>query len=547
MIALAFEILGGLALFLLAMEMMTNGLKNFAGHHLRHLLGQWTRTPLRGVAAGVLITGLVQSSSAVTVATIGFVNAGLLNLTQSLGVVFGANVGTTMTGWLVSIVGFGFKIEAFALPILALGVAMKLIAPDIRYKSLGQAIAGFALFFLGLSLLKESLDGVTAGLGGDALFSRDYGLPVFIVMGFLATLLTQSSSAALAMILTAAAGNLLALDNAAAAVIGANLGTTSTAAISVLKATANARRLALGHIIFNALTGLLALLILPAMLWLVALMAAALDLEANPVMSLALFHSLFNILGALLMLPLTGQLAKFLKRRFRGPEQDNSEPRYLDNTLVNTPDLALSASRLETKRLFGITGIVLKASLDQEKLRPEQLQFQVSSAQRLSDVITDYISKVRTSPMQEETVTAMATNVRTCRYLAESASLAPDLFMLRSGYRGNAPARLSSAVDEYLARVRELIIGDPSDTDTTIHAAEEYQRLKSTVLTMMVQQALSAEAGSQLLDLMSSAKRLCEQWGKARISFAETGITPPEVNPPGKERPPSAPETGKTE
>jgi phosphate:Na+ symporter len=343
MIATALEILGGLALFLLAMEMMTDGLKDFAGQQLRHLLGQWTRTPLRGLAAGVLITGIVQSSSAVTVATIGFVNAGLLSLTQSLGVIFGANVGTTMTGWLVSLVGFGFKIEAFALPILALGVALKLVARSFRYRSLGQAIAGFALFFLGLSLLKESLDGLTAGLGGETLLSRDYGLPAFILIGFLATLLTQSSSAALAMILTAAAGNLLTLESAAAAVVGANLGTTSTAAISVIKATANARRLALGHILFNVITGLIALLVLPGMLWLVALLADAMDLDANPALSLALFHTLFNVLGALIMLPLIGKIAQGLNRLFRSREADQAEPRYLDSTLINTPDLALSA------------------------------------------------------------------------------------------------------------------------------------------------------------------------------------------------------------
>jgi len=542
MIASAFEILGGLALFLLAMEMMTDGLKNFAGHHLKHLLGQWTRTPLRGLAAGVLITGIVQSSSAVTVATIGFVNAGLLNLTQSLGVVFGANVGTTMTGWLVSLVGFGFKIEAFALPILALGVTMKLAASAPRYKSLGQAIAGFALFFLGLSLLKESLDGLTAGLGGDVLFSRDYGLPVFIAIGFLATVLTQSSSAALAMILTAAAGNLLALESAAAAVIGANLGTTSTAAISVIKATANARRLALGHILFNVLTGLLALLILPAMLWMVALMADAMELEANPAISLALFHTLFNVLGALIMLPLTGRMARFLNRLFRAREEDNAEPRHLDNTLINTPDLALSASQLEIKRLFGITGILLKASLEQEELRPDQLISQSDSAQRLSAAIIDYISKVRAGSIQKETVTALAANVRTCRYLAEASTLAPDLLMLRTWYRANAPARLSSAIDQYLTAVRNLITGSTPGQAMAASAAEEYQSLKSTVLTMMVQQAVTAETGGQLLDVMSSVKRLCEQWNKAQTTFTTSEITPPET-----ETPPLTLETGKTE
>jgi phosphate:Na+ symporter len=547
MIASAFEILGGLALFLLAMEMMTDGLKNFAGHQLKHLLGHWTRTPLRGLAAGVLITGIVQSSSAVTVATIGFVNAGLLTLTQSLAVVFGANVGTTMTGWLVSIVGFGFKIEAFALPILALGVTMKLAASAPRYKSLGQAIAGFALFFLGLSLLKESLDGLTAGLGGDALFSNDYGLPVFMVIGFLATVLTQSSSAALAMILTAAAGNLLALESAAAAVIGANLGTTSTAAISVLKATANARRLALGHILFNVVTGLLALLILPAMLWTVALLADAMDLEANPAMSLALFHTLFNVLGALIMLPLTARMARFLNRLFRAREEDNAEPRHLDSTLINTPDLALSASQLELKRLFGITGILLKASLEQKELRPEPLISQSDSAQRLSAAITDYIAKVRAGSMQEATVTALTANVRTCRYLAEAASLAPDLLTLRTRYQTHSPARLRSAIDSYLEAVRDLINGGIPGQGTAASAAQEYQSLKSTVLTMMVQQSVTAETGGQLLDVMSSVKRLCEQWSKAQTALTNAGITPTEINPPETETLPSIPETGKTE
>ncbi|MBC7183786.1 MAG: Na/Pi cotransporter family protein, partial [Marinobacter sp.] len=267
MTASIFQILGGLALFLLAMEMMTNGLKSAAGHHLRHMLGHWTRTPLRGLASGFLITGLVQSSGAVTVATIGFVNAGLLSLSQSLGVVFGSNIGTTMTGWLVSLVGVGFNIEAVALPILTAGVGLKLVSGNSRTKAFGEALAGFALFFLGLSILKSSLESLTGGLDNSILLQNDYGLPAFILIGFLATVLTQSSSAALAIVITAAAGGLIAFDNAAAAVIGANLGSTSTAAISALKATANARRLAIGHILFNVVTGIIALTILPVMLW----------------------------------------------------------------------------------------------------------------------------------------------------------------------------------------------------------------------------------------------------------------------------------------
>ena len=247
---------GGLAIFLLAMLMMTEGLTVFAGGGLRQLLSRWTSTPLSGIAAGILVTGLVQSSSAVTVATIGFVNAGVLTLRQALGVIFGTNVGTTMTAWMVSLLGFGFKIESFALPILTLGVILRLVASRRRWKGIGKALTGFGLFFLGLAILKEAFAGLaniySAEVAGGAMAG---GMVAFLLVGFIATVLTQSSSTAIAIILTAAAGGVVGLDTAAATVIGANLGTISTAAVAVFKATPAAKRLALGHIFFNVLTG----------------------------------------------------------------------------------------------------------------------------------------------------------------------------------------------------------------------------------------------------------------------------------------------------
>lgn len=161
--------LGGLGLFLLAMAMMTDGLKAAAGHRLRLLLARWTATPLRGAGSGALMTALVQSSSAVTVATIGFVNAGVLSLAGALAVVFGANVGTTMTGWLVSITGFGFKIEALALPLVAVGSGLRLLARRAGLKGLGDALLGFGLFFLGLAFLKEGFGGFGAAFDLQAL------------------------------------------------------------------------------------------------------------------------------------------------------------------------------------------------------------------------------------------------------------------------------------------------------------------------------------------------------------------------------------------
>jgi phosphate:Na+ symporter len=321
---------GGLALFLFAMLLMTEGLKAFGGSGLKRLLGQWTSSPARGVAAGFLVTALVQSSSAVTVATIGFVNAGVLTLRQALGVIFGTNVGTTMTGWLVSLVGFGFKIESFALPLLALGVALRLTAAGKRAQGLGDALAGFGLFFLGLALLKDAFAGLAASYGAGAAAGLAGGWPAALAVGFVATVLTQSSSAAIAIILTAASGGMASLADAAAAVIGANLGTTSTAAFAALKATAAARRLALGHIAFNLITGVVAVALLPALLVAVRQLADVLDLERNPAIVLALFHTVFNVFGVVLLLPLSSRLAAGLERLFRSTEDDLARPQHLD-------------------------------------------------------------------------------------------------------------------------------------------------------------------------------------------------------------------------
>lgn len=515
MIASAFQILGGLALFMLAMEMMTNGLKNAAGHHLRHLLGTWTKTPLRGLMAGFTITGIVQHSGAVTVATIGFVNAGLLTLAQSLAVIFGSNIGTTMTGWLVSLVGFGFNVEAIALPLLAAGVGTKLISRNPRNQFLGEALAGFALFFLGLSILKTALESVAGGFTDGGIISPDYGLPTYMTIGLLATVLTQSSSAALAIVLTAAAGGLISLDNAAAAVIGANLGSTSTAALSALKATANARRLAVGHILFNVLTGTIALLILPVMLWFVALMTDWLNLEANPAISLALFHTLFNVLGALCMLPFTRPFARFLGRLFRSKEEDNAEPRYLDNTLITTPELAIGAVDQEMKRLIGHSRGLLRVCLDRESLAETDIQPKVEAIRNLNQAITDYISRLRAEKMSLAVVDALTISIRTCRYLAEATALAPRLITLRALRQRTEFAEQADALEQYLETIRALVASEGPAPEHLAEAEATYQRLKNSTLQMMVRRDFTPGLVDQALDVLSAVRRLNDQWSKA--------------------------------
>ena len=333
---------GGLGLFLLGMTMMTDGLKLAAGPALERVLTRATRTRWHALTSGALMTAVVQSSSAVTVAAIGFVNAGLMRLAPALWVLFGANVGTTMTGWIVALVGLKFKIGALALTLIGVGVVARLTGAGERRGALGSAVAGLGLLFLGIAMLQEAFVGVAASVelpdGRGVL-----GTVAQVGVGALLTVLMQSSSASMTVALTAAQGGLMTPEGAAAMVIGANIGTTFKAMLAAIGATPNARRAAAAHVIFNVLTGLVALALLPWLVGAIAAGRAALGLASDPAIRLALFHTIFNVLGVLLMWPLAGALTRWLQQRFRAAEEDEAQPQHLDDTVLAVPTLALDA------------------------------------------------------------------------------------------------------------------------------------------------------------------------------------------------------------
>ncbi len=511
--------LGGLALFLLAMQMMTDGLKIFAGGGLRKLLARWTSTPLRGVLSGVLVTGLVQSSSAVTVATIGFVNAGILSLRQALGVVFGTNIGTTITSWLVSLVGGGFKIDAFAMPILTVGVALGLTAPGKKYKGLGAALAGFGLFFLGLSILKDAFSGMAEAYGAGV--ADGGGLPAFFIIGFIATLLTQSSSAAIAIILTAVGGGVIGIEPAAGAIIGASLGTTTTAAFAVIKATSNAKRLALGHILFNVITGAVALLLLPLLMLLISNLSEWLDLEKNPIVTLALFHTTFKILGVTLLLPFTGKFAGLLERAFRSAEEDLGKPRHLDSTLSTTPTLAVSALQAELRRLRDIVTQISSVALLGTVKSADDIERQSESVRHLGEAIVKFVAGVRTEKMAEEVGNDLTQGLQIWRYLDQSARLAPYAYALRQDLAALEYSEAKSGIEAVLENAIEYIsLQQQADSAHEAFSLrlelyegfeETYEKAKTGLLTAAVGRNVSITRTESLLDNLSMTRRLVQQ------------------------------------
>jgi phosphate:Na+ symporter len=462
---------GGLGLFLLAVNMITDGLKLAAGHTLRGLLGKWTRSPAHGVLTGISITAIVQSSSAVTVATIGFVNAGLLNTYQALGVVYGANLGTTMTGWLVAIVGFKIEVEVFALPMIGIGMLLRLTGGDSRRAQLGLALAGFGLFFIGIDVLKEAFEGLAAAIDLQKLTVDGVrAVLLFLGIGFLMTVLTQSSSAAIAITLTAVAGGLVGLYAAAAMVIGANVGTTSTAGLAVIGATPNAKRVAAAHVIFNVATGMVALLILPLLVWVVQSTGKIVGLEGIPAVTLALFHTTFNILGVLLMLPVSRWLARSLDQRFVTLEEIEGRPQYLDKTIAVSPMLAINALALELSRIAGIARRMAMEVLSAESGPGKRLVSDHVAAKKLTDAVAAFIALLGKESLTGEVAQQLSKVLRAEQHLLACMDQALVVARAQTGLESVDDPELVDLVSRFRYEVVHLI-------ELTDHEAEGFSMI----------------------------------------------------------------------
>ncbi len=353
-------IIGGIGLFLLGMILMTEGLKSLAGDALRGILERFVRGPCSGLFWGTGITALVQSSSATTLMTIGFVSAGLLTFSQSIGVILGANLGTTSTGWIVSTVGLKFSMSAVALPLIGIGALLRLVG-GARLAQAGIALAGFGLIFVGIDTLQAGMAGLAeridpAGFPGMTLL----GIPALIVIGAVMTIVMQSSSAAVATTLAALYTGAISIEQAAVLVIGQNIGTTVKALLASIGASVPARRTAATHILFNLVTGLIALLLLPLFLRLMYLVAEYAEGDPGAV-SLAAFHTAFNIVGVLVFLPMIGPVSKLVIRLV--PERKPELVRHLDSSVSGIPSVAIEAVRRATLNIAAATIRALRSRL----------------------------------------------------------------------------------------------------------------------------------------------------------------------------------------
>jgi phosphate:Na+ symporter len=347
-------ILAGVAILLFGMIMLEEGFKVFTKGPLQKILKNATDKLYKSISLGAIVTAFIQSSSLVSVITISFISAGLISLAGGIGLIFGANIGTTATAWLVAAFGLKIKISALAMPMLVFGIIFSFQNKN-SLKGIGNVLAGLGFFFLGIHYMKEGFD-VFKGYIDLTQFavSGFLGVIIYTGIGIVLTTILQSSSATLALILTALAAGQIEYENALALAIGANVGTTITAVLGSLKSNISGKRLAGAHLIFNMVTGLVALSLIYPLANLVNYLSDLMRISSTDyTLKLALFHTIFNILGVILMIPFIKRLEIFLMKIFkeRG-DKDINEPKYLNEAVLEFPGSVISSLINESKYLY---------------------------------------------------------------------------------------------------------------------------------------------------------------------------------------------------
>jgi phosphate:Na+ symporter len=347
------EIAAGVAIFLFGMLMLEDGFRLFGGGFLERMLAKATRSTPRALLFGIVSTTLLQSSSLVSVITISFLSAGLMSLIGGVGIIFGANIGTTTGAWLVAGLGLKVNIAAYAMPMIALSIVL-VFQKSKALRGIGYALGGLGFLFLGIHHMKVGFDSFKEQIDlAQFALPGLLGLFVYTLLGTAATVIMQSSHATMTLIITALAAGQITYDNALALAIGANIGTTITAIIGALSANFQGKRLALAHLIFNSVTAAVALILISPIRETVDWISIHVGISATDyALKLAVFHTIFNILGVMLMLPLLRQLIVFLEHRIVEPAPDVSKPHFLNEAVDEFPQTLESALRKEVLHLY---------------------------------------------------------------------------------------------------------------------------------------------------------------------------------------------------
>jgi phosphate:Na+ symporter len=554
MMNITFSVLGGLGLFLYGMKIMSEGLQSATGEGLKNILWKATNNRFKGLITGFGITAVIQSSSATTVMLVSFVSAGLINLTQATGIVFGANIGTSVTGWIVAIIGFKFKINALSLPAIAIGFFIRFIDND-KMRSWGDFLLGFGILFLGLGIMSDSVKDlrgseVITNFMATYKASGIWSTLLVVFIGAAITMIIQSSSATMAMTMTLAFSGFIDFYTAAALILGENIGTTITANIAAIGSPIDARRTARVHFLFNFIGVLWILTIfksyfIPAIDWLIPGDPFSTDLtvrSAAIATHMAAFHTGFNLVNAMVFLPFVRQLAMMATWLVPDDKKSKTEAHlmYITTNIVAIPSINLNQARLEIERMrdfvntmYNLVVEVIKNPDKKLGKRIEEIQNLENQIDLLEREISTFLVKVsrdHLSKDQSHELNSMLDKVSYLESIGDECESIMKLIRRKYDYKLEFSAEGTKEIIETAEKVQEFLdLISPyiisNNTDIMLQAeiienrVDELKReLRSQHIKRLNANNCNVDQGIIFIDMVSCFEKI----GDHAYSIAET-------------------------
>lgn len=527
-----FTFFGGLGIFLFSIKYMGDGLQKSAGDKLRDILDRFTTNPFMGVLVGIIVTILIQSSSGTTVLVVGLVSAGFMNLRQAIGVIMGANIGTTVTAFII-----GFDVGEYALPIMALGAFAIFFFKNARIHNIGEVVFGFGGLFLGLELMGDGMKPLREVQAFTDLTVEMSTNPVLgVIAGTLFTVLVQSSSATIGILQQLYAENLVTLDAALPILFGDNIGTTITAVLASLGASIVARRAAAVHVLFNLVGTAIFLLILPLFESYVIWIAGILDLETK--MQIAFAHGTFNVANTIIQFPLIGLWAYVVTKVIPGEEMSiEYKPKHLDeNFIEQSPSIAIGQAKEEILRMgnMSVQGLELTYKyLKERSKRDAELTLQIEEAlNNLDSKITDYLVKISSqslSPQDSTRHNMLMNTVRDIERIGDHFENIIELIQYQESHKLvltedaiedvsemfeltiNTVAKAMTALDENSAELAREV----AEQENTIDKME--RKFRKNHIARLNEGQCTGQAGVMFVDILSNLERI----GDHSVNIAE--------------------------
>ena len=489
-------LLGSLGIFLFGMKLMSESLQKVAGEKMRSILAAMTSTRLKGIFTGFLITAVIQSSSATTVMVVSFVNAGLLSLIESVGVIMGANIGTTVTAWLISILGFKVKMSAIAIPLIGLGFPL-MFSKKTKLRSWGELVIGFSLLFIGLQYLKEAVPDIKSNpevlnFLGNYIHMGYFSLIIFLLIGTLLTVVIQSSSATMALTLVLCFNGLIPFEMAAAMVMGENIGTTITANLAAIVANVSARRAARAHFIFNTFGVVWLLILFYPFTGLVNWVVVEMGLDSpytNPAsipIALSIFHTGFNISNVLALAWFAPFIVRIVEKIVPDEETDEEfRLKYINVGTLSTSELSILQARNEigvyAERVINMFGFVKKLFVTEKEKDFDKLFEKIEKYEDIIDRMEVEIANYLTKVSESELSAVGSRRIRAMFELIDDIeSIADSCFNLAKAIKRKRDGN-NDFIEEISSNIKSMFdLVDEALTEMFKNLTEEYSDINSS-------------------------------------------------------------------